>query len=335
MEQMWKRLMAVLGLSILLPHSVIWFGSKYFAGKPQPLPTQPPQTVLPTTQQTDETKTGSEYVIMIPVLVSENLVVRMELEAYVRGVVLAEMPASFDSEALKAQAVAARTYAMRRVTLGDRHSEGAVCTDSTCCQAWISEEGYLDSLGVQQDLQRVDAAVTETAGLVVTYAGALAETTYFSCSGGRTESALSVWDAAIPYLQAVDSPGEEWASAFSREQYFTAEEFSACLGRKLAGTPESWLGSLSRTDGGGVATLVIGGISYPGRELRSLLGLPSTCFVMTADGDGILVTSWGHGHRVGMSQYGADAMADEGCDFRQILGHYYPGTEIDKIGELG
>lgn len=334
MDEMWKRLIIVLGLSVLLPQSVLWFGSKRYAAQAEPAATQ--STPAPTRPETTgATAQQAEQTVTIPVLVSENRVVQMELEAYVRGVVLAEMPASFGEEALKAQAIAARTYAMRRVTLGDRHPEGAVCANSGCCQAWLSDEAYLDKLGSMEDLERIAAAVAGTGGLVVTYQGKLAETTYFACSGGRTESALAVWNGEVPYLQAVDSPGEEWAAAYAHQIEFTAEEFAACLGRALTGSPSDWFGAEKRTSGGGVDTLVIGGITYTGVELRKLLGLPSTAFSVVADDRGISISARGHGHRVGMSQYGADAMADGGSNFAQILAHYYPGTEIDKIGELG
>ncbi len=329
MDDMWKRLLVVLALSLLLPQLTVFIGSKYYAAQPEPTATRQPEPVAPTPPQSGERTT------LIPVLMSENLVLQMDLEEYVRGVVLAEMPASFELEALKAQAVAARTYALRRVTLGDRHPHGAVCTDSTCCQAWVSDGYYLENSGSIQDVEKTRTAVTATAGLVVTYGGVLAETTYFSCSGGRTESAQAVWSEDIPYLQAVDSPGEEWAAVYSSTQYFTAEEFAACLGRTLTGSPASWLGPEVRTPGGGVSTLTIGGITYSGVELRRLLGLASTAFSITATGEGITVTARGRGHRVGMSQYGAGAMALDGSDFAAILRHYYPGTEIDKIDRMG
>lgn len=327
MEENWKRIMAVVALSVLLPQLILHIGSKMYTG--QALPEE--------TLSTEETATQSQNTpvrITIPVLTDENVVVQMELEEYIRGVVLAEMPASFGVEALKAQAVAARTYAIRRVWLKDRHEEGAVCTDPGCCQAWLSDEYYLEERGTRLEWKRIRRAVAETAGQVVTYENTLAETTYFSCSGGRTESALDVWDADIPYLQAVDSPGEEWAAVFFQELFFSKEEFQACLGRDLTGDPEQWLGQVYQTDGGGVDVMVIGGISYSGVELRRMLGLPSTAFSMTAGKDGITISARGHGHRVGLSQYGAGAMAAEGFGYTQILQHYYPGTRIDKIEEI-
>ena len=177
--------------------------------------------------------------------------------------------------------------------------------------------------------------MADTAGLVLTYNGSLIDATYFSCSGGRTEDAAAVWGADVPYLQAVDSPGEEGAAAYESEVYFTKSEFARLLGRELAGSPTQWLGKVSYTDGGGVATMVIGGVTYTGKELRSLLGLKSTAFTMTADASGITVVTKGNGHRVGMSQYGAEAMAVLGSSYEEILAHYYQGTVIDKFSDLG
>ncbi len=324
MDEMWKRLLTVLALGLVLPQLMIYAGSKYYAMQPEP--TEPPQTTQPPREERD---------VVIHVLMSENLVLQMDLEDYVRGVVLAEMPTSFGEEALKAQAVAARTYALRRMTLEDRHPLGAVCTDSTCCQAWISDAEYVKSRGTAADVEKTGAAVENTAGLVVTYRGNLAETTYFSCSGGRTESAKAVWKEDIPYLRAVDSPGEEWAEVFASTVFLTPEELSACLGRTLTGSPKTWLGKEKRTEGGGVDTLVIGGITYSGVELRKLLGLASTSFTATATEEGITFTVRGRGHRVGLSQYGAGSMARNGRDFTEILTHYYPGTKIDKWERIG
>lgn len=336
MEDVWKRVMLALALSLALPNIILNAGSKMSAQQPSQ-PTQPAVTA-PTTvpvQTTAAPDRDTLPALTIPVLTDDGSVELMELETYVLGVVLAEMPAYFDAEALKAQAVAARTYTLRRLYLGDKHSQCAVCTRSSCCQAWICEERYLQQRGTQKDLEKVTQAVAATAGEIVIYGAQPADCTYFACSGGRTESAEAVWGVAVSYLVSVDSPGEELASAFSTDVSFTAREFAACLGRELAGKPTQWLGAQTYTDGGGVATMVIAGITYSGKELRSLLKLDSTAFSMAADENGIHITAYGKGHRVGMSQYGANAMAQAGADYLQILQHYYPGTDIDKIDSMG
>lgn len=269
----------------------------------------------------------------IPVLWGNRLEV-MELDSYLLGVVLAEMPVEFEEEALKAQAVAARTCALQCTWQKEKHPGSAICTDSKCCQAYISVEEYVRDGGTQEDIARIKAAVDDTAGQVLTYDGQLIEATYFSCSGGRTEDALAVWGTEVPYLQSVVSPGEEGAEIFSNTVTFSAAEFAACLGRNLQGTPSQWLGTVTRTRGGGVATMLLAGKSYTGTQLRSLLSLNSTAFTMTADDDSVTVTTSGRGHRVGMSQYGADAMAVRGSDYGEILAYYYPGTRIDKLGDV-
>lgn len=255
----------------------------------------------------------------------------MELEAYLVGVVLGEMPASFEPEALKAQAVAARTYTWKAVCSGGKHGDSSVCTDPSCCQAWISEADYLAQGGTREGLDKVRQAVTDTSGLVLTYGGELIEATYFSCSGGSTEEAAAVWGTDYPYLQAVDSPGEENAPHDRDTVAFTPQAFQDALGVSLQGSPEAWFGEVTYTPGGGVDTLAIGGQRYTGVYLRSALGLRSTAFTLEAAENQIVITTHGYGHRVGMSQYGADAMAVTGSDFRQILAHYYPGTTLETI----
>lgn len=171
-------------------------------------------------------------------------------------------------------------------------------------------------------------AVEATAGLVLTYEGSLIEATYFSCSGGSTEDAAAVWGTDFPYLQAVESPGEEQAAHYTDTVTLNAQSFQAALGETLPGAPDSWFGEITYTDGGGVAEMKIGGKTYSGTKLRRLLQLRSTAFTIRAGEDTIEITTKGYGHRVGMSQYGADAMAVKGSYFKTILAHYYPGTRL-------
>jgi len=326
MDKKWKPVVVAVALGVVLPRLML--------GELRPAaPEQTePATVQPTQQPTQESPPVSAA--YLPVLTAGGSIHVMELEKYVLGVVLAEMPAEFEEEALKAQAVVARTYALRRLMRRDRHADVAVCTDPGCCQAYTTKEEFLESGETAAGFQKIARAVGETKGQVLTYEGEAIEATYFSCSGGRTEEAVVVWGEVIPYLQAVDSPGEENADKYWEEVRFTAEKFQNALGRQLAGDPESWLGKRTFTDGGGVQTMVIGGITYTGIHLRELLKLNSTAFVMTADDDGITVETLGKGHRVGMSQYGADAMARNGSACEEILMHYYQGTRIDKMENI-
>ena len=256
----------------------------------------------------------------------DGSVKEMDMNDYLTGVVLAEMPASFETEALKAQAVVARTYTLKAAQSG-KHN-GAVCTDYACCQAYIAETAYT---GGAENLEKVRPAVAATDGLVLTYGGELIEATYFSCSGGSTEDAVAVWGTDYPYLRATESPGEEHAAHYTDTVTFTAEEFAAKLGQALSGSSASWLGFTTYTAGGGVNSMRIGNTDYKGTELRTLLGLRSTAFTIETEGDTITITTRGFGHRVGMSQYGADAMAASGSSFREILAHYYKGTSLERF----
>lgn len=285
-------------------------------------------------------ETVSEEAVRWPVKVrTGETVTKMDMDGYITCVVLAEMPAFFETEALKAQSVAARTYAQKAAVTGGKHGDGSVCTESACCQGYMARAAYLAQGGARESVDKIARAVKETSGCVLTYEGELIDATYFSCSGGSTEDALAVWGTDIPYLQAVSSPGEEQAAAYTQTICFTPEEFQAALGRKLSGSPESWFTITTYTDGGGVAEMTIGGEIYSGTGLRTVLGLRSTAFTVEASPTEIRITTRGFGHRVGMSQYGADAMAASGSSYMQILAHYYPGTELvrmetDESGEV-
>lgn len=254
--------------------------------------------------------------------------VSMDMEQYLVGVVLAEMPASFEPEALKAQAVAARTYTSKAIQTGGKHGDGSLCVESTCCQAYMDEETFLSRGGTQTDLNKVRKAVWSTAGQVMIYEGALIEATYFSCSGGRTENAVEVWGTEYPYLVSVESPGEEEAAYYREEVLFSPEEMALLLNRELTGPVKDWFEQVVYTEGGSVSAAVICGKTYTGTQLRSILGLRSAAFSVDILDETICITTKGYGHRVGLSQYGADAMAVKGSGYEEILAHYYPGTEI-------
>lgn len=262
----------------------------------------------------------------------EGQEVCMELEDYLTGVLISEVPESFHLEAKKAQAVAARTFTLRMEENPYRHGTCAVCDDPGCCQGYLTEEAYFGYGGTETGLALARQAVEETADMVLTYGGALIEATYFSCSGGRTEDAVAVWGTEVPYLQAVDSPGEEAAAFYTDSVRFSAQELQSKLGVTLKGAPNEWFGAVEYTGGEGVASMVVGGKTFTGNELRSLLQLRSTRFEVTALSDSVIITTRGFGHRVGLSQYGADAMARAGSSWREILSHYYQGVQIEKDG---
>lgn len=325
MKTIWNEVLLALFMGMILPGLILAVMVR-FEEEPEVLE-KPTETAPP------EAKS-----FLIKVREAETVEDR-DLEQYLVGVVLAEMPAYFEPEALKAQAVVARTYTARTHFTGGKHGDGSICTDHRCCQAYLSEAAYLEKGGTQADVDKVRSAVEETRGTVLSYGGELIEATYFSCSGGRTEDAAAVWGADYPYLRSVESPGEEGAAHYTDTVTFTSSEFENLLGVPLPGEPKTWFGETAYTPGQGVQTMVIGERTYRGTELRTKLGLRSTAFTVTVDGDTISIHTRGYGHRVGMSQYGAEAMAVAGSAWPHILAHYYPGTElaeleIDEKGEL-
>lgn len=265
------------------------------------------------------------------VLDHDGNVRKMELENYVTGVLLAEVSPDFHMEALKAQAVATRTYTLYCTEVLKKHSSGSVCTDYHCCQAYCDPEAYMGNVGTEQGLKSVMTAVEETAGEVLRYGTDLICATYFACSGGQTEDAQEVWGESYPYLKSVESQGEENCGYFSKNLTMTHLELQEKLDVQLKGKPSSWFGIVKYTVGGGVDLMRIGGKLYTGVELRDLLNLRSTVMTIKTTDNEIVIETKGYGHRVGMSQHGANAMASRGGNYREILTHYYANTRLDRI----
>ena len=257
------------------------------------------------------------------------------LREYLIGVVAAEMPAGFETEALKAQSVAARTYAMYCMSTS-RHADADVCDDYRCCQAWSSEDALREKWGADYDAlhSRIESAVDATAGQTLRYRGEPILAAFHSSSDRRTESSAEVWGGALPYLVSVDSP-ENAATVpnFVSTVELDALDFRDTLLHEhgeadFSGDPETWIGEVEYTDGGRVDAITLGGVRFTGRELRELFALRSTDLTLDYS-DGVFVfTVTGFGHGVGMSQYGAQRMASEGAGYRDILAHYYPGTKL-------
>lgn len=306
MKRFWIDFITVILLAILLP--ALFFNTARILMRSEGNSSSAPTDISDTTMP-------AATVIRVQ---TENGIVPMALEEYITGVVHCEMPANFEPEALKAQAVVARTYALRMRQKSGKHPEADVCAQSDCCQGYTNGEN-----------EKIRAAVAATAGQVLTYDGALIEATYFSSAGGRTEDALAVWGNDIPYLQSTDSPEYGYQDQSLNTVTMTAQEFQTKLGLVLEGPCETWLSDVAYTKGGGVATMSIGGHIFDGTDLRKLLELRSTAMVITAVGDHITITTRGYGHRVGMSQYGAEAMAVSGATYDEILAHYYQGTTLE------
>lgn len=270
------------------------------------------------------------------------------LEEYVHGVVAAEMPAHFHPEALKAQAVAARTYALRRIEDDLRLPEWAdahITTDFQRHQAWIDEAEFVAARPATGEAQwaAVQEAVQATRGLVLTYGGRLIESLYHSTSGGHTEDAAHYFSGGQPYLRGVPDPFGDHSPLFTSVATFPLTTVLQRLGVEAGdGANGGGIG-----DGGGpsvpvamrvsawtptgrVARVAVGGREVTGRDVREALGLRSNWFDVTIDGDHVVFHVRGHGHGVGMSQYGADGMARAGHSFQQILAHFYPGTRLER-----
>lgn len=265
----------------------------------------------------------------------------MPLEEYLIGVVGAEMPASFPLEALKAQAVAARTYAVRHMTaFGGSGCSGAdICTDSGCCQSYRSPEQLREKFGGEAEryMDKLRQAVYETEGEYAAYKGEPIEALYHSSAGGRTEDAQNVFSAALPYLVGVDSPGEETAGKYAAEVRVSLGEFTNRVNKKwpAAKLKKNRLGEqvkvVSRYDSGRVKELKLNKVTVSGRELRRLFDLNSANFTLSI-GEKVTIRTKGYGHGVGMSQYGAEQLAKAGKTWQEILAWYYTGVTIGPAG---
>ena len=269
--------------------------------------------------------------------------VEMDLEEYIVGVVSAEMPAYYDFEALKAQAVASRTYTLYSMAHGGCHThpEADVCTNSSCCQAFSTHERMQNAWkdDYANNYNRIAQAVMETAGEVLVYDGKLCDALYHACSGGQTEDSENVYANALPYLRGVDSPYED---PMRTEDVPFGED--AAVELITAKYPESGVTvenlreavTIAETyPSGRVKTLRLGKTTITGKQARNLFGLRSTMFTITRSEDGIVFHTKGYGHGVGMSQNGANGMAKHGSDYREILFHYYTGVSIASYGADG
>lgn len=282
-----------------------------------------------TSESVQSTDAAFDANFLLPIL-DGGQVRSMNLRDYLTGVLLAEMPMTFADEALKAQAVASRTYVLHGYA-HRRHDTAAVCTDSGCCQGWRDPASV-----PTEDRLRAEAAVDATDGLVIRYQGDLIDAVFFSCSGGRTEAAAAVWGKDLPYLQSVDSPGEEASPHFTDEIRLPLEAFCRILEEaqpmvSFSADRGDWVEAIRYTPGGGVASLLLGGRAFTGRELRRLFSLRSTAFTLTLTETEAVFETRGYGHRVGMSQWGAEAMASDGADFIGILTHYYTGVTVEAF----
>ena len=264
----------------------------------------------------------------------------MTLHDYLWGVVAAEMPASFQADALRAQAVAARTYTVYQMARGGKPHEEDLCGDPGCCQAWIGREERMALWGEagESHAAAITDAVEGTDGVVLCSGGAPILAVFHAASAGATRPAEEVWGAQVPYLQSVASPeGEETPNYYSTVTV-SAADFAGALAVTepecdLSGPVEGWIGPTTYDAAGLSTAVVIGGAEVSTARLRSLFSLRSASMSVEAAGDTVTFHVTGYGHGVGLSQYGANALAEEGKSWQDILLWYYSGVSLENLAD--
>ena len=264
----------------------------------------------------------------------------VNLDEYIACVVSAEMPVDYDIEALKAQAIVARTYTVYKITTSKKHDDADICDKSTCCQAWISKEDRLKKWDEGKRISnwnKILQAVNDTAGKIITYENKPINAFFHANSGGKTEVPYYVWGGTgYPYLQVVETSGEENYSQYSSEAKFTKKEFIEKVKKEhkdfeINFEEEKCIEVVERDDSNRVVTVKIGNLNLSGVETRTLLGLRSANFTVEIKEDEIVFKVIGYGHGVGMSQTGADALAKQGKDYEEIIKHFYKDVEIIQM----
>lgn len=246
----------------------------------------------------------------------------LDIESYLEGVISSEMSPAFEMEALKAQCVAARTFVVQR---------GYEVDDTTNTQVYRDDKQLKDIWKDNYDVyhKKIQQAVQETTGEILTYQGKPISALFFSSSCGKTANAQEYWGNKVPYLVSVDSSWDKQSEEYEKSITMSKQEFSTALG--FQNTVHE-IEEPIRYDSGYVKEIRIDRIVFTGREVREKLNLRSSCFTIKENKDNVVITTKGYGHGVGMSQIGAQAMAEKGTSYKQILSHYYPKTKIEKLG---
>ena len=259
--------------------------------------------------------------------VSKNKIIELDLEDYVRGVLAGEMPISFELEALKAQAVAARTYGLKRINKNNAYD----VVDTTMNQVYLDDDVLKKKWGSNYEkyMSKIIKAVDETSGEYVDYNGKYADTLFFSTSVGNTENSEEIFGTKVEYLQSVSSMWDEEVSpVFEEKNVFSRNSFCSKLG--LKDCSKIYVNIINETSTGRVKTVEINNKKFTGQEVAYKLGVRSNYFSIYIENNNVVVLTRGFGHGVGMSQYGAEGMAKNGYNYKEILGHYYQGTTIKK-----
>lgn len=290
----------------------------------------------PSAQSGGETLADSQSVLQV---YDGEKTVEMTMAEYLPGVVRGEMPATFALEALKAQAVAERTFIYYHMQGGRKaaHPDADVCMDYRCCNAWVSREQAKSNWGdnFEEYDRKILQSVEETDGQVMLYAGKPILAAFHSSSAGITAKSGDAWVSDLPYLVSVESPETaESVPNYYSVNTFTAEQFREKILAEepeavLEGSARGWVTDLQKNSSGRVESATVGGVPIRGTRLRSILGLRSACFTVECGEEDIIFRVTGFGHGVGMSQYGADALAREGKSWQEILRWYYRGVSIE------
>ena len=265
----------------------------------------------------------------VRVLKSDNSIINVDLEEYLIGVLAGEMPLSFEEEALKAQAVAARTYALKQMEQNKEMSYDV--TDNTSSQVYLSNDIHQNRWGdsYKEKYDKIKSIIDSTKGEYISYGDDIIYAFFFSTSNGYTEDNRNVFGMDLPYLRSVDSSFEEEETDIYRINTLTKEEFYSKLGIDF--NEELCITDINRSESNRVLSLSINGISFKGRDFQKKLSLRSNDFIIEEKNNEIVITTKGFGHGVGMSQYGANALAKKNKTYKDILKYYYTGTEIKKL----
>lgn len=285
---------------------------------------KPVNTEHTSIDNTSTNNTTNSSVSEITVYRSNGSVINLNMTDYLIGVVSSEMPASFNLEALKAQSVLARTYALKAKQTGKK------LTDTVSTQSYIDIDQMKNKWGNSFNTyyNKIKNAVENTNGEYLSYNGNYIEALYHSTNNGKTESSLDVFGNYYPYLISVSSEYDKNASSYLRTINMPLDTISNKLGLNL--NNDSVISILSYTDGGNIKEININGNNFSGKKVRELLGLRSADFDISISDNNANITTRGYGHGVGMSQYGANGMANAGYGYKDILSHYYPGTTLTK-----
>ncbi len=258
---------------------------------------------------------------------------KLPLEEYVLGVVASEMPAKFETEALKAQSLSARTFIIKRLKEGKPLDEGGIVDDSVNFQVFQDRDDLKKRYGAEYDknIAKIEKAVKATEGQILTYNGQPITASFFSTSNGYTENSEEYWKNSVPYLKSVPSPWDSVAPDYISKKSFTISDFEKKLNVKIN---KSDIGKVtSRTKGKRVEQVAFGKKTLSGKEIREKLDLRSTDFSWERSGNEIIITTKGFGHGVGMSQYGANELAKQGKTYAEIVKYYYKGISIKKLSK--